>query len=422
MLAGAGAAAAVAGLLAGARRRSSPRRAGALTLGVLIVAVNAIASQRGDTILLRGGDVPVLGQIDVSAEALVEGAVLALRIAVVLCAFAVHSACVDPDRLLRLLRPVARHSALTATLITRLVPLAAADHARLREAQALRGPGAAPVGRAALTRRLVAGSLDRAVDVAATLELRGYARGVPRRAGRAARLTPRLALRRRRRRRSRRSGSAPALAGVGGFEAYPTIALDADPATLALAAALPLLAAAPVRRPRPQAPCAMAEPLVHMRGVLLRLSRRARAGAPRARARARRGRVRVLAGRSGSRQVDPAAGLLRARAALPRRRGRGTLEVCGLDVREHGPAELGGLVGLVGQEPETQVVSATVRGELELPLELRGEPEAGAGPRDRGGHPGARRSRTSSTARPTRSPAASCSGSRSPRRSSCGRG
>ena len=65
---------------------------------MLIVAVNAIASQRGDTILLRGGELPVLGQIDVSAEALVEGAVLALRIAVVLCAFAVYSACVDPDR------------------------------------------------------------------------------------------------------------------------------------------------------------------------------------------------------------------------------------------------------------------------------------------------------------------------------------
>ena len=79
-----------------------------------------------------------------------------------------------------LLRPLARRSALTATLITRLVPLAAADHARLREAAALRGPAAAAVGRAAIARRLVAGSLDRAVDVAATLELRGYARGAPR--------------------------------------------------------------------------------------------------------------------------------------------------------------------------------------------------------------------------------------------------
>ena len=210
----------------------------------MIVAVNAIASQRGDTILVRGGELPVLGQIDVSAEALVEGAVLALRIAVVLCAFAVHSACVDPDRMLRLLRPLARHSALTATLITRLVPLAAADHARLREAAALRGPAAAPAGRAVIARRLVAGSLDRAVDVAAALELRGYARGAPRTGSR--------------RRGSRHAwrfaaaGSAilalalgARIAGGAGFEAYPAVAVDADAGVLALALALPLLAAAP---------------------------------------------------------------------------------------------------------------------------------------------------------------------------------
>ena len=50
--------------------------------------------------------------------------------------------------------------------------------------------------------------------------------------------------------------------------------------------------------------------------------------------------------------------------------------MAGLDVREHGPAELGGAVGLVAQDPETQVVSTTVRAELELPLEIRGEPPA----------------------------------------------
>jgi energy-coupling factor transport system permease protein len=244
VLAGAGAAVVVAGLLAGARDALVAAARWGLALGVLVIAVNAIVAQRGDTILLRGGELPVLGRVDVSAEALVEGAVLALRIGVVLCAFAVHSACVDPDRMLRLLRPFARHSALTATLITRMVPLAAADHARLREAQSLRGPGAAPAGRAALTRRLVAGSLDRAVDIAATLELRGYAHGVPRRAAQ---------------RRSSRHGWRFALAGavimaiavgariagVGGFDPYPTLELEADAATLALAAVLPVLAAAP---------------------------------------------------------------------------------------------------------------------------------------------------------------------------------
>ena len=103
---------------------------------------------------------------------------LALRIVVALVVFAVWSACVDPDRVLRAIRPLAARSALTATLISRLVPLAAADGARMAEAGRLRGPAAAPLGRAALARRLIAGSLDRSVDIAATLELRGYGLGI----------------------------------------------------------------------------------------------------------------------------------------------------------------------------------------------------------------------------------------------------
>lgn len=244
VLAGVGVAVVVAGLLADAGPALRLAGRWGIVLGVLVVAVNVIASQRGDTILVRGFDLPVLGAIDVSAEALVEGIVLALRIAVVFAAFAVYSACIDPDRVMRLIRPLAPHSALTATLITRLVPLAAADQARLREASLLRGPGAADVGRVELTRRLLAGSLDRAVDVAATLELRGYSRGAPRRGARP--------------RRSRHSsrfaiagiaivtvGIAVRLAGAGDFDPYPTITIDADAATFALAVALPLLAAAP---------------------------------------------------------------------------------------------------------------------------------------------------------------------------------
>src|SRR6185436_3506913 len=117
---------------------------------------------------------PLLGRVDVTAEALAAGAVIGLRATVAMVAFAVYSACVDPDRVLRSLRPLAGRSALTATLISRLVPVAAADAARLRDAGQLRGPAAAPLGRATMARRLLTGSLDRAVDVAATLELRGY--------------------------------------------------------------------------------------------------------------------------------------------------------------------------------------------------------------------------------------------------------
>jgi energy-coupling factor transport system permease protein len=244
VLAGAAAGIVVAGRAAGAGRALAVAVRYGLILGAVFVVVNAIVSQRGETILLRGGDLPVLGRIDVSAEAVYEGAVLAGRVLIVMMAFAVLSATVDPDRLLRLLRPVARRSALTASLIARLVPLAARDYGRLSEAVALRGPTAAPVGRPAMVRRLVAGSLDRAVDVAATLELRGYARGAPRRPG--ARATGR---------HSASFGAAglticaaaalAAVGGVGGAEAYPGLQIDADAATLALAGAIPLLAWAP---------------------------------------------------------------------------------------------------------------------------------------------------------------------------------
>jgi energy-coupling factor transport system permease protein len=242
-LAGAGLAVVLAGLLAGARRALGLALRWSLALGVILVVVNGLTSQRGDTILVHGIVLPLLGHIDISAEALAEGAILAVRLGILMMAFAVHAGAVDPDGVLRLLRPIAGRSALTATLIARMVPLAARDYSRLGEAAALRGPLAAPAGRATIARRLVAGSLDRAVDVAATLELRGYGSGVPRaRSGRPSRHD--LAL----------FGAALAVAalsiaarlgGLAGFRAYPGLVLDAGAGTVAVATALPLLAWAP---------------------------------------------------------------------------------------------------------------------------------------------------------------------------------
>jgi energy-coupling factor transport system permease protein len=234
---------ALAGFAAGAGRAVRASLRLAIPLLVLMVAVNALVTHRGDTVLIRGWDMPVLGNTDVTLESLAAGATIGLRVVAVILAFAVYSACVDPDGVLRALRPIARRSAMTAGLVTRMVPLALADGARLREAAALRGPGAEPVGRADLARRLVEGSLDRAVDVAATLELRGHSLPIRPQA---------------RRERSLDDGpllwTAAAiaaiavgarLAGTGGFETYPRIEFGAGMATAALCAALLVLAAVP---------------------------------------------------------------------------------------------------------------------------------------------------------------------------------
>lgn len=236
VLVAATAGAAIAGYGCGAGRavRFSLRLGGALALAMILI--NGLVTSRGSTVLLRLGEWPVFGRIDVTLESLAAGAVIGLRAMGTMVVIGVWSACVDPDRMLRAVSGVARRSALTATLISRLVPLAATDYSRLGEAAGLRGPGSAPVGRAAMANRLLAGSLDRAVDVAATLELRGYGRGVPARdsTGSRSRFDLRFML----------AGSAlMALSllvlavGGGTFETYPTITFAPDAFTLATAAA-----------------------------------------------------------------------------------------------------------------------------------------------------------------------------------------
>jgi len=141
VLLAAGLAACLAGRLAGARKAVRAALRMGLGLALLIIVINALVVDRGETVLARLGDLPILGQVDITLEAIVAGVSIGLRAAVTMVAFGVYSACVDPDRVLRALRPVAARSALTATLVSRLVPVAAADAARLRDASLLRGPG-----------------------------------------------------------------------------------------------------------------------------------------------------------------------------------------------------------------------------------------------------------------------------------------
>jgi energy-coupling factor transporter ATP-binding protein EcfA2 len=81
----------------------------------------------------------------------------------------------------------------------------------------------------------------------------------------------------------------------------------------------------------------------------------------------------LLAGLSGHGKST----LLRAACGLvPHFHGgrfAGRVRLAGLDTREHGPAQLGAFVGVLFQDPETQLVMSTVRAELALALESRGD-------------------------------------------------
>lgn len=209
-------------------------------IGVPIVLVNVLASRQGLTVFARLGDLGPFGEGDLTVEAVVYGAVVALKVTVVILLGTLASLAIDPDELLRLVRRLSFRSALTASLAVRMVPLLAADAQRLGEAQRTRpgGAGGGPRARVALLAAVLGGSLDRAMDVAATLEVRGFANA--RRARRFPRSWSRhdIAF----------AASAVAVLAVavpasraGWFSAYPTVQLTmgaAPPiAFLALAAA-----------------------------------------------------------------------------------------------------------------------------------------------------------------------------------------
>ena len=215
----------------------------AFPFAVVIALINPLVVRDGLTVIARFGTVPVLGQLDVTAEATAYGGVLALRALVVIGCFALHSAAIDPDDLLRAFRRVSFRSALTAALATRMVPVLARDARRLHDAQ--RCLAGEPAPRRAVVRAVAAGALDRAVDVAATLEVRGYG---------AARRAPRGGSRPWSRHDLAFAASAVALGAIGlasfvgdweAFAAYPSFSAPTDARLVCLAAALSLCALLP---------------------------------------------------------------------------------------------------------------------------------------------------------------------------------
>lgn len=238
---------ALAGAGADVREAISRAARRALPFTLLIVAVNLLVSRQGLTVFARLGELAPLGRVDLTVEALAFGLVFALKVLVLLLAFALFTAAVDPDELLRIFRRVSFRSALSAALATRMMPVLASDSRRLSEALRTRPPERRIAGaRARLTilSAVLTGALDRALDVAATLEVRGYgaARRAPRRRlpwsrhdlafGVSALLLLALAI-------------AAKLGGWASWDAYPVVHGRLDATTLALAGGLVAIALAP---------------------------------------------------------------------------------------------------------------------------------------------------------------------------------
>jgi energy-coupling factor transporter transmembrane protein EcfT len=157
-------------------RRRWPYLVGSLGSGLGVFLISPFLAVYGVDVLWEGPIVPVLGPLDVTSEELRLAAVNGGRLAAVGLAFAAYALLLDHDRLVAA-AGFARRSALAVALATRLVPTLERDAAGFTEALRGRGVTVAGVrGHARLLSPLVAGSLERATNLAEAMEARGFGR------------------------------------------------------------------------------------------------------------------------------------------------------------------------------------------------------------------------------------------------------
>jgi energy-coupling factor transport system permease protein len=169
-----------AGLLVTCLRAPRARRfvylAGTLVSSLSLLLLSPVVSHEGSYVIWEGPRVPALGLIDVTSEELAIAGTQSLRLAAVGLAFAAYVLLLDLDGLLHS-AGFARRSVLAVGLATRLVPTLERDAAGFVEA--LRGRGVEITGlrgRARLLSPLVAGSLERSLNLAEAMEARGFGR------------------------------------------------------------------------------------------------------------------------------------------------------------------------------------------------------------------------------------------------------
>jgi energy-coupling factor transport system permease protein len=165
--------------LNGKLREALPYARVALAVGLFLAVLNPLFS---------GGGLDVLWQADlglvtitVTVQGIVFGLVTALRLTAVVLAFALFTVALDPDDQLGLMSRVSFRSGLVLSLASRLFPVLSRDASRISDAQRSRGVELdrgtrrqRAAARVPLLSALLTRSLERAVDIAAAMEARGY--------------------------------------------------------------------------------------------------------------------------------------------------------------------------------------------------------------------------------------------------------
>lgn len=149
-----------------------------------IILMNILFSRAGTTVLAELSVGEGRWLLTFSWEALIYGAVMALRLLVIISSCASFFTLVSPDKMILLMGKFGPRWALTLNLTLRLVPLMIEDYSRISEVQRCRGVGMSSGGIGTRLRSilptssiLLLSSLERSAQLAESMYARGFGSG-----------------------------------------------------------------------------------------------------------------------------------------------------------------------------------------------------------------------------------------------------
>jgi len=161
-----------------------------LYLGIFIVVINTLVYSQGAHVLLEAPfEIPALGPLNITLEAIFFGLMMALRLITIISAFTILNFTVHPDDMLLAMvkMKLPYKSVLATSLSTRFVPTLVDDIERLTDVQRTRG---VEMDKGRLLQRirrramilipLLSNALDRTVQVAEAMESRAFGQGTRR--------------------------------------------------------------------------------------------------------------------------------------------------------------------------------------------------------------------------------------------------
>lgn len=147
-------------------------------LGLFLVLLNLVLSQGGNNVLFQARlGLPLFDTIKITLESFVFSIVMALRLVVVISAFAILSLTMSPEEMMKVMRRfrIPAKSVFMTSLSARFVPSLLEDASTLAQVQKARGARLKGIrGKGPVIIPLLSNSLEHSVTVAEAMEARGF--------------------------------------------------------------------------------------------------------------------------------------------------------------------------------------------------------------------------------------------------------